>query len=285
MVALIVLGVIALIGGGLLLWGRASSLAKAQQLKTVAQRTVSELKQMAKEVAGELGRGSYNEMVGLRGTAECDNPLKSELSGTPCLYYRMSVTQEYEEEYEEWDEQRKARVRRTRRGSRNLASNTRSCPFMLRDDTGAIEVMPDGADIDAERVLSSFEPEQRLLQPGGMMLSFGSFSFAMGGMGHHGMGMGYGGLGSRTLGYRLEEYALPVGRSVYVMGEVSDAEGRLAIQKPSHRSNKFVISTKSKEALVQATQNKALFFLIGAIVSFLAGGGMLVGGIVSGLTG
>ncbi len=280
--ALIIVGLVALVGAGLLFWGRLASIAKVQQLKTAQHRTAAELAEMAEEVAGELGPGSYNEQVEMRGLIECDNPLVSELSQTPCVYYRMSIYRKYEEQYEEYDQQNERSVIRTRQGRDSIASNTRSCSFTLRDESGRIEVMPDGASIDAEKVLASFEPENRMLGGNGMQLSFGNFRMSMGG--GMGMGMGMGGGGRRTLGYELEEWALPVGRNVYVLGEASDGEGRLALHKPSQRANKFLISPKSKQALIQSNQNKALGFTIGAAIAALAGLGLMVGGLIQAIT-
>ncbi|MDY0061473.1 MAG: E3 ubiquitin ligase family protein [Myxococcota bacterium] len=272
---LIIVGIILIIVGAGLIWGRISALNKAQQIKTAEHRTVAELQEMSKEIAAELGRGSYNEIVEVRGRIECDRPLTSELTKTECVYYRMKVDQEYEETYQQWDESRKQHVMRTRRTTRNMASNNRSVPFDLRDESGAVEVLPDGADIEAEKVLSSFEPENRLLGRGGTTISFGGFSLELG---------GFRGGGSRILGYRLEEHALPVGRDVYVLAEASDAEGRLTLHKPaSKKKSRFIITTKSKEALIQSVQRSALFFLIGSIASFLIGAGLLIGGIVQAL--
>ncbi len=269
---LMIIGVIGLVGGGLLLWGRKSAQEKVAQLKTATPRTVAELQEMANEIAKDLGPGSYNEFVEVRGTIECSNPLVSELSGTECVYYRMSVDRKYEEEYEEYDEQEERTVIRTRRSTENVANNTRSVPFLVRDDTGALEVLPDAADVDAEKVLDTFEPENQLMG-GGMALTFGNFSMTMGG------GRGWG-AGTRTLGYELEEWVLPLGRQVYILGEASDSEGRLAIHKPSDKRKKFIITTRSKQALMQATEKKANLFFYGAIAAFVIGAGLVVGGLV-----
>lgn len=265
-----VLAALAIVVGGLLLWGRASNRNKAQQLKTADHRSIGELQEMSKEIAAELGPGSYNEQVELRGNIECAAPLISELSESPCVHYRMSIERKYEEQYEHYDQQNDRTELRTRKGSESVASNTRSCPFMLRDDTGAVRVLSDGASIDTEQVLSAFEPEGSMI--GGGQLTFGRFSM--------GIGAGWG-TGRRTLGYELKEWALPVGRNVYVLGEVNDEEGELRVSKPHDRANKFIISPKSKQALIQAAEGAVKGFTVGAVIAFVAGAGLFVGGLIS----
>ncbi len=269
MIYFVLAGVAAAVGA-LLLLGRASNRAKARQLKTAQHRSIGELQEMAKEIAAELGPGSYNEQVELRGTIECASPLLSELGETPCVHYRMSVSRKYEEQYEEYDQQQDRSVVRTRKGSETVASNTRSCPFVLRDDSGAAEVLPDGASIDLEKSLSTFEPEANLRTLGGGM-GYGQFRFS---------GAAWSS-GRQTLGYELQEWVLPVGRSVYVLGEANDEEGRLRIGKPHDKESKFIISPKSKQALIQGAERAVRGFMIGAVVAFVAAGGLLIGGVVS----
>jgi hypothetical protein len=267
---LIIIGIVAFGVGGILLLGRKSALAKAQLIRTTPQRNAGELAEMATAIGGQLGPGAYNEYVSLRGKIECGQPLTSELAGTSCVYYSMSVVREYEEEYTEHDSQQQRDVRKTRTGSDTIASNTRSCAFTLRDATGTIDVLPDNADFDAEQVLSRYDPEHALV--GGGRFSFGAFSMVMEAFAHpH----------RRILGYRLTEKAMPVGRDVLVFGLVSDAEGRVAVHQSPDKSQKFLISPKSREAFLKDTQGAAVGYLVGAIVAAVAGIGLVIAGIVT----
>ncbi|HEQ71669.1 MAG TPA: E3 ubiquitin ligase, partial [Spirochaetia bacterium] len=87
---------------------------------------------------------------------------------------------------------------------------------------------------------------------------FGGLSFALSGLTM--------GAGTRTLGYRYEEEAIPVGKNLYVLGEAVDAGGELAIQKPADKKAKFIISVKSEEELVRKAQSSmTALWVIGAI--------------------
>ncbi len=61
----------------------------------------------------------------------------------------------------------------------------------------------------------------------------------------------------RILGYQYNEWILPLGTKVYVMGEVCNSESELVIHKPSDSENHFFITHKSEEQLLQEKQAKA----------------------------
>ncbi len=273
MVPLIIIGVIAVGAAIGLFVARNFTLGKVKQLRAATTRTVADLREMAGQVAGELGPGSYNELVEVKGQVTCGQPLTSELAQQPCVHYRYTVTQEYEEIRLETDDEGNESQRR-HRSSETMSSMKRSCPFQIQDQTGAINVLPDGADIAEEQVLSRYEPENNLMAQGGAMIQFGGFSMQLG---SHMMGGHMGGHGQRrVLGYRLNEWVLPVGRPGFVIGEATDSEGQLCVRKPSDKGMKFIIATGSKEALVQATEKKALILLIVSIALGVLGLGLLV---------
>ena len=120
--------------------------------------TAAELRSMAQTVAGEIGAGSFNQMVEVKGVIRCEQPLQSELTRAPCVHYQMKVTREYEETHWETDANNN-RVRRDRRGSETVAENTRSCTFEVEDSTGRVSVDPTGAKMISERVCDRFERE------------------------------------------------------------------------------------------------------------------------------
>jgi len=236
------------------------------EIKGIGTSTAAALADLAASVAKEIGPGSFNQIAEVKGTIECDNPLESELNQTGCVHYSMKVTREYEEIYWETDDKGN-RQQKTRRGSETVADNTRSVPFFVRDSTGKIEVDPSSAKLDMEKVFSEFRPGEN--QAG--ELRFGRYSFnpatlaALAG-------------GRRTLGYRFEESALPLGRSVYVLGEAVDKDGRLRIHKPDQKGASFIISLKSEEQLVKDAQSAAKGMLIAAmVVAVLGVAGIIVG--------
>jgi hypothetical protein len=251
----ILAGILALAAVVLFFVGRAQG-AKALDIQSTETSSAAELASLAAEVAKEIGAGSFTRVAELKGTGECAEPLVAEMTGTPCLYYRSTVTREYEERVTVTDKDGHRRTE-TRRGSEQVSSNERRIPFLLRDATGTIGVDPQGAVIDSERSLSRFE------SGAGQSLRFGNFVLELGSLA---MGLG----GRRTLGYRLEEWVLPLGRRLYVLGEASDADGRLSLRKPGGKGGRFIISLRSEEELVKAAKGLALGLSIGAGVLLAA---------------
>ena len=83
----------------------------------------------------------------------------------------------------------------------------------------------------------------------------------------------------RTLGYRFEESAVPVGRDVYVLGEAVDSEGRLRVRKPEKKGASFIVSLKSEEQMAAGAQSSAKGLAIASVVAAVAGIAVLVFGI------
>jgi hypothetical protein len=242
----------ALAAGALVLFiiGRTQS-SKARYIQSTEASRAGELVQAAADVAKEIGPGSFTKLTELNGQVECATPLRAEISEEPCVWYRSTVTREYEEHYQEKDSDGRTHTR-TRRGSEVVSKNERGQPFLLRDDSGAIEVDPSGAKLDGDHVVSRFEPAN------GGNLVLGSLRLDLGSM----LGMG----GRRTLGYRLEEWAIPLGKRLYVIGEVVDSEGRLHMRKPKDGKKRFIISVKDEEEILKGARGLSLGLTIGAAV-------------------
>ena len=260
-----------IIGGVLLLaavglwFGSRSQKKKLGEIRMTQTSTAAELADLAAAVAKDIGAGSFNQISEVKGTIECAEPLTSELSQTRCVYYSMSVTREYEETYWEKDDKGN-RVQRTRRGSESVAGNTRQVTFQVRDSTGTIAVDPQGASIGDEKVFSEFK-QGDMRGPG---QRFGSFSFDPGSF--------VSATGRRTIGYRFEESAIPLGRPIYVLGEAVDSDGRLRIRKPDKKGASFIVSLKSEEQLVQSARSSAKGLVVAAVIAAVLG----VAGIVLG---
>jgi len=227
---------------------------KALDIAATETSTAAGLATEAADVAGEIGAGSYTKVAELKGVVECGSPLTAEMSGTACVWYRSTVTREYEESYTERDSDGKTRTG-TRRGSETVSANERRTPFLVRDESGAVEVDPEGAPVEGIKVLSTFEHGDR-----GSSLSVGGFHLSLGALGG----------GRRTIGYRLEEFALPLGARVYVLGEARDDSGRLRVAKPTAKGGRFLITVKSEEQLLKSAKSGSRAALIIAAVSAAA---------------
>jgi len=190
------------------------------------------------------------QLVEVAGTLRCAKPLKSELAGHPCAYFQARVERSYEH-----DEQDANGGWRTEERSEALASAVRATPFFVEDGTGRVRVMPDGAEVDAQRVFDRFEE-----RPPGGRIRFGGAV----------VDVNYGG---RTLGYRYREEILPIDAPVYVLGTVEDGGG---IARPAQgtRGAGFIISYRSEEALSRSYQGDRVFMWAG--YGAVALGGLLI---------
>ncbi len=230
--------------------------SKARDIMQAETVSAATLATESADIAKEIGGGAFSRYVELKGIVESASPLVSEIEGSPCVHYRSVVTREYEERYEEKDSEGHYQSR-TRRASEVVARNERSQPFMLRDDSGAVEIDPTGAKIEAEKSLSRFDQGSQPAPSLGSLL----LNLAAEGLG-----------GRRTLGYRLEEWTIPLGKRLYVLGEVSDVEGRLRVKKPTEKGRRFLISVRSEEEIVKGAQGA--FTILSVLGGVLAAGAL-----------
>jgi hypothetical protein len=270
MVALIA-GVVLLIVGVVLFFLRRSQEGKLQAITSTESATVGQLTQAANELAGQKGQaGGFRRLVDMSGTIRNEKPLTSEIAQQPCVYYKMTVWREYEETYWETNSQTNEQERKTRRSSDVVSSNSQRLPFYLEDATGRIPVNPEGADIDAIKVVDRFEPADTMVAIG----NIGSFRLDVN-------LPSWGNTNHRVLGYKFEESILPMDRQVYVLGEAVDADGRLALQKPSEKGKKFIISLKSEEELIRSAGSSIRWLTAGAAGSGAIGVILIVVGLIT----
>jgi hypothetical protein len=253
--------ILLILAGGGLLYASLNARRKLDAMANVATSTVAELQQLHGEVAKAIGPGAFEQVAEITGVTGCDQPLESEIAKTPCAYYAMQVTREWEETYTEYNAQTQRDEWKTRRGSDIVAQNTRMVPFWVRDPTGEMGVHPAGAEIEGEQVIDRFQPEGPEARGGAV--TFGGFSFQVRLAPMSGE--------RRTLGYRFQESILPVGRTVYVLGMASDASGELAVQQPREQGQRFIISVRSEEELTASGRARMRGLQIGAIVCVVLG--------------
>jgi hypothetical protein len=196
--------------------------------------TAQVLKETADAIAKELGPGSFTQACEVKGVVACDKPLTSDIKHLPCVYFRSLVTQEFKEVYYERDSQGREH-RRTRSRTETVSDLTRSIEFYVEDGTGRTLVSPEGAALDCEQVANETRPGQAPL----INISFGP--------------------GSSHFVMRHQEWILPVGRRVYVLGEARDQGGALSVRKPE-KGGKYLISLKSEEELTQSALGSVKIF-------------------------
>jgi len=96
-------------------------------------------------------QGVFIGLVEVKGTAECEQPVRSFLGGTACVHYHYEVLEHWSrtvtESYTDSKGNRRTRTRRES-GWKSVASDSVSVNFYVRDETGAVLVRPSGATIE-----------------------------------------------------------------------------------------------------------------------------------------
>ncbi len=233
---------------------------KIRAILSVEASTVSELEELYSRVTEEAGKGYFGVKCKLYGTVECDKPLTSELAKKRCVYYKMRVEREWEEERTERRRDKHGNVYYetvTHRGSDVVAENIRSVDFWLRNHTGRIHIYPDGAEFDAQKVYEKFEPAESIHAG---RITIGSISIVIPAPLE----------GRRTIGYRSTESIIPVDRPAFILGWASDERGELAVQRPREEGF-FIISYKSEREYISSLHKKRRNLIIGGTVAFLIG--------------
>jgi hypothetical protein len=192
--------------------------------------TIDEITVLHASVIEQVDAGLFSHPVALQGVLHCDEPLHADLTHEPCVAFRYRVERQWEEVYEDRDSQG-GRVLRSRGGRELVALNDRRVPFRLRDGTGEVLVLPDGATLEMEQTAERFEPHElhdiphrrHLPQVGGR----------------------------RTLGYHFREESLPVGRTAYVLGQATDRDGGLTIGVLPGSTEPFLVSLRTREQILR----------------------------------
>ncbi len=175
-------------------------------------------------------RGVFIGQVELGGRALLAPPVRSHLAGVECVWFEYSV----EEEWSRWETEtytdskgdRKTRqVRKT--GWTRVDSGGAAPAFHVEDETGAVQVRPEGADVHAERVFA--ETVGR-----GAALYFGKGPA--------------GEIGDSTGRRRFIEHAIPLGATVFVAGRAREREDLVAPEIASDPAQElFVISCRGEQ--------------------------------------
>jgi hypothetical protein len=198
--------------------------------------------------ARDIASRAPGTLVEVKGTLRCEEPLRSEMAEQTCAYYLSQVIREYEETDRDADGDLQ-----TRRRSEVVASNERFAPFAVEDETGAVGVRGEGAEVDALEVINRFERDTG----GAGSVTLGGLTVNLGG-------------GPRTIGYRYVESVLPIDSPVYVLGAVQE-DREIGSPSEEGEKNKFLISYRSEEQLEKKFKRDALLLGLISVGLFLFG--------------
>jgi len=255
-----------IIGGVLILGGAALSYFAPKKIKDrnieikfMKTTPLEELIAILKENAA-AGLEGYRHFVELKGSADSDDPEKAPFSERKVAYYDADLFQVYEEKHTYTDDKGTHQQMKKRE---TLMSNQKSSgPIVLKDSQSIkkayIDVSQSGIKLEALKTLDKFEPENNTKKYN----FFSSFR--------------YSNMGARTLGFRMVEKTIPVGQSLYVLGEAWLEGLKVKIGKPRDGKKPFIVSVKSETDIIQANNSSARVALIIGIVIAIAGVAIMI---------
>jgi hypothetical protein len=226
--------------------------ARLHEMITTETYAVQQLLTLQKAAAQAAGIGYFRQKCEVAGKVEPgpSGTVRSELSGTECVWHKHVVTRKY------WETARRDNSgsyssRRVERKER-VTEHESGEPFLVNDETGTVKVHPGKALEHMRRVVNRFEPYEENQQ--GTKLSVGKFSLTLPTRRREG-----------TIGYEYEEWVLEPGTQVYVLGEANDTSGKIVIDQPS------LVSTKSEEELMRDARSKQKFHTVAGGIGVVAG--------------
>ena len=163
----------------------------------------------------------------LKGTAESETPLTSYLGGVRCVWYAWKVEEHWSRTVTYVDS--KGVQSRTESGWTEVAKGGENPPFYLKDDTGVILIVPDGASIHGvltfDRTCGAADP-----------LYFAKGPLAA--------------TANSTHQRRFKESALPLHVALYIMGQARERKDMVAAEIAHDKcAPLFIISTKTEKQI------------------------------------
>ncbi|HHV64639.1 MAG TPA: hypothetical protein GXX46_06160 [Peptococcaceae bacterium] len=225
------------------------------EIQYMRTSTIGEVEETLKENEAS-GLQGYREYVELKGVADVETPQETPFSKRRVAYYEADLYQVYEELHTYQDDKGKTQQKMERRESR-ISNQKSSGNLILKDpqsgEQAYIRLTQMGMQLDTIKDFDKFEPQNMMQQ----YSFFNALRFTP--------------MGSRTLGYRMTEKIIPLGHSLYVLGEAYLENGRLYIEKPADSKKPFIVSVKNESELVQSNKLKANLAFVGGIALGLIG--------------
>jgi hypothetical protein len=220
-----------------------------------AQTTViSELIAILTENA-KAGLEGYRHYVELKGQAVRDTLQKAPFSGKEVAYYGADLHQVFEETVT--INNSTGRHQQLKKSESVITSQKSTGPIALKDAQSEekvyIDIAQPGLQLDTLKTLDKFEPANN-------MQNYSFFS-----------NLRYNPMGTRTLGFRMIENTIPLGQSLYVLGEAYLDGARVNIGKPRDSKKPFIVSVKNEAEIVQGNKTGAKVTLVLGILLALAG--------------
>ncbi len=253
---------------GIVFWViRGKKAGKLNILEVNETSKANEIIENYKGMVESHGPGAFSIYGELKGKAVADTPEISEFSKKECVYYRSVVTREYEELITRTDSNGHTQKKWVKKSDTVSSHSNTSPDFAIEDETGKIFVNPTGAELYTVKTFSKFE-QGTDSKNGGLNISIGGFNISSG-------------PSIRTIGFKYEEFSIPLNTNLYVIGDINDRSGKLTISKPKDKKSPFIVSTKSEDELTDSLGKSVKWMKIAAYACFGIGTALLIYGIIS----
>jgi hypothetical protein len=194
-------------------------------------------------------QGVFIGLVELKGTAESETPLISYLGSTRCVQYSWQVEEHWSRTVHETYTDSKGHIQsrtRTENGWNRVASGGETIPFYLKDETGVIRILPEGAKIQANQTFNeTCNPTNPLYYAKGPANS----------------------IANTTHQRRFHETALPLHVMLYTMGQARERQDVVAPEIARDKNAEvFLISTRSEK---QISRGYGIWYWVLIVSGFL----------------
>jgi hypothetical protein len=172
--------------------------------------------------------GVFIGLAELKGTAESDKPLTSYLAGAPCVLYKWKIEEHWSRTVTSIGA-KGVPTTRHESGWTVIAKDEQLTPFYLKDDTGVIRVIPDGAEIQDKEI---FNKTCRFSDP---------LYFSKGPLRE---------IANSDHERRFVETAVPLHASLYIMGQARERQDIVAAEiAKDKKAPMFLISTRTEKQI------------------------------------
>ncbi len=200
-------------------------------------------------------QGVFIGLAELKGQAECETPFTAYLSGLRCVLSNWKIEEHWSRTVTATHTDNKGHLQtstRTESGWRQIDSGAQSAPFYLKDHTGVIRIVPDGAKIQAKEV---YNQSCKRNNP----LYYAKTSASE--------------VANSTHQRRLIETALPLHADLYVLGQARERQDVVAAEIAQDKSSPdFIISVRSEKQISSAYGNWSWFFMVLGLICAIGGG-------------
>ncbi len=177
-------------------------------------------------------QGVFIGLAELKGTAESESPFTSYLAEIKCVQYTWEVEEEWRRTVTRTvtDAKGNSHVEtHTESGWKRVGYGSETQPFYLKDDTGIIRVVPEGAKLQGDVTFNkTFTPADPMY--------YGKCSA--------------GAIANSTHHRRFHETAIPLHAMLYVLGQAREREDVVAAEiAHDETSSMFIISTRSEKQI------------------------------------